>query len=132
MKNHFRFSLRYFLLVLLLLGTEICIALFVHDSFVRPYIGDLLAVIFVYCGVRSVLRITPSAAAVGALLFAYTLEIMQYFHLVKLLGLENSQFARILLGTSFAWEDMIAYTAGALLVLLIERSPVRHAAARSH
>ena len=31
-----------------LLVIEVLIALFVHDSFVRPYLGDVLAVIFVY------------------------------------------------------------------------------------
>ncbi|MBX9449788.1 MAG: DUF2809 domain-containing protein [Taibaiella sp.] len=30
----------------------------------------------------------------------------------KILGLEHSNFFRIILGTSFAWEDMICYVAG--------------------
>lgn len=31
---------------------EVLIALYVHDDFVRPYVGDVLAVIAVYCAVR--------------------------------------------------------------------------------
>jgi hypothetical protein len=77
-----------------------------------PYIGDLLVVIFMYAFFRSFLDIPVTAAVVGVLLFSYAIEIMQYFQLVRLLGLQQSNLARILLGTSFAWADMIAYTAG--------------------
>ena len=36
----------------LLVITEVLIALYVHDDFVRPYVGDVLVVIAVYCAVR--------------------------------------------------------------------------------
>ena len=36
----FRFRLNYFLVFLLLFLVEVCIALFVRDRFVRPYLGD--------------------------------------------------------------------------------------------
>ena len=42
MKN--KIKLTYFLVFTILLVTEILIALFVHDGFVRPYIGDVLVV----------------------------------------------------------------------------------------
>ena len=35
-----------------LLVIEVLIALFVHDNFVRPYIGDVLVVIVIYTFVR--------------------------------------------------------------------------------
>ncbi len=44
-----RFHYRYFLLAAGLLGLEICIARFAHDRFVRPYVGDFLATILLYC-----------------------------------------------------------------------------------
>jgi hypothetical protein len=121
-KNAFRFNFSYFVATLLLLGIEVCIALYVHDSFVRPYIGDLLVVIFMYAFFRSFLDIPVTATVVGVLVFSFVIEIMQYFELVRLLGLEHSRLARILLGTSFAWADMIAYTAGALIILLVEKN----------
>jgi hypothetical protein len=122
MRKYFRFNTGYFVITLLLLGIEVCIALFVHDNFIRPYIGDLLVVIFMYAFFRSFLDIPVTAAVVGVLLFSYAIEIMQYFQLVRLLGLQQSNLARILLGTSFAWADMIAYTAGALIILLVEKN----------
>lgn len=42
----FTFDKKYFLAALFLLLTEILIALFIHDTFFRPYAGDFLAVIF--------------------------------------------------------------------------------------
>jgi hypothetical protein len=38
-----------------------------------------------------------------------------------MVGLEHSAIARVVLGTSFAWIDMLAYTIGILLILLVER-----------
>ena len=40
-----RFNKTYFLLTILLFCTEVIIALFVHDNFIRPYFGDVLVVI---------------------------------------------------------------------------------------
>jgi len=36
----------------MLLLIEILIALFVHDEFIRPYVGDALVVIVLYCECR--------------------------------------------------------------------------------
>ncbi len=53
MKKSIEFNWYYFVLTILLLGLEIIIALFAHDSIIRPYIGDLLVVILLYCFVKS-------------------------------------------------------------------------------
>lgn len=42
----------YAIVFLVLMVLEVIIALFVHDSFIRPYIGDILVVIVLYAGVR--------------------------------------------------------------------------------
>ncbi len=47
----------YAALTALLLAIEVVIALFVHDAIVRPYVGDALAVILVYTGLRAVTRL---------------------------------------------------------------------------
>ena len=115
------FNLRYFTATVILFITEVLIALYVHDSIIRPYIGDLLVVILICCFVRSFFRFSVRNTAVGVLLFSYATEIMQYFHVVTLLGLQHSRLVRILIGTSFSWEDIIAYTAGIIIVLWAER-----------
>lgn len=117
----FKFNLKYFILSLLIFITEILIALYVHDSFIRPSVGDYLVVILIYCMIRSIYPSTVIRVAVGVLLFSYIIEIGQYFHLVTLLGLQHSKAARIIIGTSFAFSDLIAYTLGILTVIILEK-----------
>lgn len=117
----FTFNLRYFLLAVLLFIIEVLIALYVHDAIIRPYIGDLLVVILLYCFVRAFVKVNTVPAAIGVLVFSFIIEVLQYFRLVELLGLGHSTLARIVIGSSFEWIDLIAYTAGVGIVLVTER-----------
>ena len=38
-----------------------------------------------------------------------------------MLGLGHIKIARILIGTSFAWEDLVAYFLGIMVVLVVEK-----------
>ncbi len=116
----FTFRFNYFILTIVLLVTEIAIAIFVHDDFGRPYLGDVLVVMLMYCFFKSFVNIAVKKLLVFVLLFAFTIELLQYFKFVKLLGLQHSTFANVVLGNSFAWNDMLAYTAGILIVLFLE------------
>ncbi len=115
-----RFSPFYCIATLLLFIIEVLIALYVDDAIIRPYGGDVLVVVLIYCFVKTFLRISVLKAAIIVLLFSYSVEAMQYFNLVSLLGLEQYKLARIVIGTSFAWMDMLAYTIGFVLILLLE------------
>ncbi len=119
-KTLFQFHRKYFFSTLLLFATEIFIAAYLHDAVIRPYGGDFLVVILIYCFVKSFLNTPVIATALAVLLFFYAIETLQYFHLVDILGLEKSTVARIIIGTSFAWTDLLAYTLGILLILIIE------------
>ena len=121
LRSLFKFNRSYFVLATLLLGIEIFIAIFVHDEIIRPYIGDLLVVILIYCFVKSFMQTPVLITAIAVLLFSYLVETLQYFHFVTMLGLQNSKIARIILGTSFEWIDLIAYTIGIALVLFFEK-----------
>ena len=102
----------YALAAIVLLGVEICIALFVHDNFIRPYFGDVLVTVLLCCLCRAVYpRFEP---AVPVFLFAVAVECSQWLGLVKLLGLEGTVFA-VIVGTSFSWIDILCYGAGCLL-----------------
>ena len=120
----FYFSKKYFLLGVLLFVIEVLIALYLDDNFIRPYVGDFLVVILLYCMLKSTIRISAWKAALGVLLFSYAIESMQYFNVVSLLGLQHNKLARIIIGTYFTWDDMAAYTLGILLVLMLERKNV--------
>ncbi|MVT45013.1 DUF2809 domain-containing protein [Chitinophaga oryziterrae] len=114
------FYKNYFILAILLFITEILIALYLHDNFIRPYGGDFLVVILVYCMVKTCLNTPIIPTAIAVLLFAYVVEILQYFRIIAWLGLRHSRLACIILGTSFSWTDMLCYTLGIILVIIVE------------
>ena len=117
----FSFQKNYFAVALLLFFIEVLIAAFVHDRFVRPYAGDFLVVIFLYCFFRSFLKTPYPNVALAVLLFAYLVEASQYFHLLRHLGWQRSGLAILILGNGFDRNDLLAYTLGILLVLAIEK-----------
>ncbi len=119
------FNKNYFIITILLFLVEIFIALYVHDNFIRPYVGDFLVVILIYCFLKSFLHIPVIPTAISVLLFSYCVETLQYFQLVKKLGLQHSKLARIVIGTSFEWIDIIAYTLGIAFVIYIESMCLR-------
>jgi hypothetical protein len=116
----FKFQMKYFILTIILFFSEIIITLFFHDRFVRPYFGDFLVVILIYCFFKSFLKISVLKLSFSVLLFSYLIEMLQFFNYVKFLGLQNSRFANIILGNSFAWTDILAYTIGIWIVILTE------------
>lgn len=117
----FVFKPKYFLWAIVIFLVEVIIALFVHDKFVRPYMGDVLVVVLVYCFVKSFFNISVLPAAIGVLLFSFMVEGLQYFHLVEKLGLQNNKVARIVIGTSFSVEDLLAYLTGIVFVIIVEK-----------
>ncbi len=117
----FRFDLKYFIATVLLFIIEVLIALFVNDNFVRPYLGDVLVVFLMYCFIRSFFKIAILPVVVFVLLFSFLIEFLQYINFVAIIGLESSQIARTVLGTSFSWQDLVAYTIGAILIVVTEK-----------
>lgn len=117
----FRFDLRSFLIFLLIFVIEVFIALFVNDSLIRPYGGDVLVVILIYYFGKTFIKVEPLYLCITVLLFAYAVEFAQYLRIVEVLNLQHNAFMRIIIGTSFSWGDMLAYTIGATICYLIER-----------
>jgi hypothetical protein len=99
----------------------VLIALYVHEQIIRPYVGDVLVVILLYCFVKSFLDLPVTVTAVAVLLFSYLIETLQYFNIVKLLGLEQLRLANTIIGNYFTWIDFLAYTLGFLIVLGVEK-----------
>jgi hypothetical protein len=117
-----KFNKAYGLVAAGLLLVEILIARFAHDRFVRPYAGDFLATVFLYCLLKSAWPARAWRVALAALLVSYAIEIAQLVHLLHWLGWQHSRMARLLLGSQFEWGDMLAYTLGAIAVLGLERA----------
>ncbi len=119
-KTMLKFNKYYFLCFVSLFLTEIFIAVYIHDDFIRPYVGDFLVVILLYTFIKSFLNFPVKNLAVAVLLFAYLVETLQYFNVVTLIGLKNSKLANLIIGNYFAWADLVAYTLGFILILILE------------
>lgn len=111
----------YGLLALSLFIVEVLIALYMHDAIVRPYVGDLLVVILLYCFAKTIIDTPIVPSAIAVLVFAYFIEWLQYLQIVNLLGLQHNAIASTVIGTTFQWGDILAYTLGILVVLLAEK-----------
>jgi len=105
----------YLVLFLVLVSVEVLIALFVHDSFVRPYVGDVIVVAVICCFLRIFMPNKIKLMPLYVFLFAAVVEVLQYFNYVTLLGLGDSKFFHILLGTSFSYADIICYAVGGVI-----------------
>jgi uncharacterized membrane protein len=116
-----QFNRNYFTLAILLFLIEVCIALFVNDNFIRPYIGDVLVVILMYCAVKSVFNLPVMATALGVLLLSFGIELLQYANFIEKIGLETNTLARTILGHSYSVEDLMAYTIGVIVIITVEK-----------
>lgn len=116
-----RFNTRYLSAAAALTAIEIYIGVKMHDDFVRPYVGDYLVVILLYCLLRGLSRVPIRPAAISVLLFSYGVETGQYFHIADRLGFTQPSLMRTLIGTFFTWNDILCYTLGILSVLGVEK-----------
>lgn len=103
------------------LAVEVVIACYVHDRFIRPYVGDVLVVVVVYCFVRIWVPQGVRLLPLYVFLFAAGVEVLQYFHLVELLGVGNNTFLRVVLGSVFDLKDILCYGIGCVFLEGFER-----------
>lgn len=120
MTNSITFNKYYFGFTVLIFFIEVLIALFVNDNFVRPYLGDVLVVILIYCFIKSFLKLPVMPVAVFVLIFSFIVEFLQFLNIIEKLHLEKSKIARTIIGTSFSWIDLLTYIIGISIVIFFE------------
>ena len=118
----------YGIITALIFLSEVYIALYVSDDFIRPYFGDVLVTALICCFIRIIFPLDEYLVKeksvwllpIGVFGFSILVEIAQYFNYVDLLGLGHIQFFRVIMGTGFALEDIWCYAAGCIAFFLIE------------
>lgn len=107
--------LPYMIWLVVIIAVEVVIALTQHGNWLRYYGGDIIVVWGVYCLFQMFAggKNNHYAVHLGVMLFAFLVEFLQMIHIVDLIGLGDIQFFRVLIGTSFAVEDLICYAVGA-------------------
>ena len=119
----FRFSLKYFLLSLLIFIIEVVIATILKDwYFVRAFVGDILVVVLVYMLINSFFDCrNKNKLLFFVFVFAVFVEMLQYFKLAEKLGFQKGSPAYIIIGNYFSWEDILCYAIGCLSVFFINK-----------
>ena len=100
---------------LVLLGVEVLIALYAHDDFIRPYVGDMIVTAVVYCFVRIFIPDEVKLMSLYVMIFAIFVEIGQYFNYVELLGFQDNPIIATAMGTSFSFDDIACYAVGCIV-----------------
>ncbi len=115
-----RQRMKYLIGFIVLLCIEFLIAMYVHDTFIRPYVGDLLVVIVLYFMVRVIIPEKNRLMPLWIFIFASFIECLQYLKLLEILGMENNSVLKIILGATFDWKDIICYGIGCILIASCE------------
>ena len=116
-----RLNWNYLFIGIALLLVEIFIAACLHDTFIRPYGGDFLAVILLFCFVRAFFDLPVLPVAVVVLLFSYFVEWTQFMRLADHLQLGSHSLLRVLIGDYFTWTDILCYSFGMATVIVFEK-----------
>ncbi len=111
----FCFDARNFIVSVSYLVLLVVIALFVRDSFIRPTLGDLLVVVWLYYALASVVLMPVYALASLVVVIAYLVELGQYLQITSWLAIDSSSLLHVILGATFDWRDLVAYSVGGLV-----------------
>lgn len=109
----------YLISFIVLMIIEIVIALYIHDNFIRPYIGDILVMGVLYTFIRIFIPEQLHSLPYILFVFAIIIEVLQYFNFADLLGI-NSKILRIVLGSTFDVKDILCYAIGTILIVTIQ------------
>lgn len=115
-KTRINYGIAFFLLLLI----EVVIAIYVHDSFIRPYIGDMLVVVLLYTAFKIFKPYGVKLLPLYIFLFAIFIECLQFLNIVKILKLENNTFFRIVIGSVFDIKDILSYAIGFICIYIYE------------
>lgn len=118
---HLRFSVKNGLKSLVCFIALVVIALYVRDSFIRPTVGDVLVVVWLYYFLASLFSMPVNWLVSLVVLIAFAVELGQLLQVAAWLGIESSSPLAVILGATFDWKDLLAYCIGGLLCCWIEK-----------
>ncbi len=89
-------------------------------GWIRSFVGDVLAVVWVHCLLASIVWLRPPARPLIALSVGLAVEAAQYIS--QQIGWQvASPVLRIVLGSTPDWLDVVAYLIGFGLACVVER-----------
>ncbi|MFZ5969926.1 MAG: DUF2809 domain-containing protein [Bacillota bacterium] len=116
-----KINTKYLFAFFILLITEIMIALFVKDTIIRPFVGDVLAVILMYTFIRGTISKPIKLLPLYLFLFAAAVEMAQHFHIVDRLNVQDNKLISTIIGTTFDPKDILAYLMATVILSIWEK-----------
>ena len=93
-----------------------------HFTFIPLFIGDILWATMVYFIIRFLfINKNIKFIILISLLFCYAIEFSQLYKAPWIDNLRHTLFGRLVLGETFLWGDLLSYTVGIIIGILIER-----------
>jgi len=90
-------------------------------EFLSRYSGDTLYATMIFIGVGFLVpRWSSLHAGVVSLLFCFAIELSQLYHAPWIDHLRHTRLGGLVLGYGFLWSDLLCYTLGVTLGLLLE------------
>lgn len=91
------------------------------SDFVKMYVGDVLWATMVYFGCRFLFVNWSKRVSVGiALVFSYLVEVSQLYHAPWIDAIRATTFGGLVLGFGFLWSDIVCYTVGVTLGVVVD------------
>ncbi|NLM48329.1 MAG: DUF2809 domain-containing protein [Epulopiscium sp.] len=112
---------KYLFCFIILFLIESLIAIFIHDNFIRPYLGDLLVIILIYCFISIFLKKKIKLLLLYIFIFAVIVEGLQYIHILERLKLNHIPILKIVLGSTFDIKDILCYFIGMVILFLWQK-----------
>ncbi len=113
----------YGILLILIIGIGISTRKYpnLYPDFIAEYAGDTLWALTAFLSFAVVFkRKSTLSVTIYSLIFAYLIEISQFYHAEWIDIIRNTQIGSLVLGHGFLWSDMICYSVGILIGLFSE------------
>lgn len=85
------------------------------------FFGDILYAVMVYFGCRMIFISSNNVLKILLpLIFCYLIELQQLFKVSWLVEIRNTTLGHYALGQGFLWSDLVLYSVGVFMALLID------------
>jgi len=114
-----KIRLTWFILVII---TIILGLLSRHIGGIPLFIGDILWATMIYFGFRFLfIKKSIKFIVIASLLFCYAIEFSQLYQAPWINNIRHTVIGGLILGEVFLWGDMLSYTVGVAIGVLVER-----------
>jgi len=97
--------------------------MFIFPKNIAPFIGDMFWAMMVYFGFRFLLpKLSLLKSFNIALIFSFGIEISQLYQDNWINSIRKTTIGGLVLGHGFLWMDLISYTIGIIIAVIIDKA----------